>query len=93
MGRELASLIALAKRDGGLVVRSAPVSKLGSFLEEKVDMAGHMPVLADTLSVFSFLARDGKVEARIRANAEPYLRQVDQGWGTSPSIDTNTILD
>jgi hypothetical protein len=45
IGSELVALLSTAGRDGGLVVRSAPVFKVGSFLEEQADMSGDNGVL------------------------------------------------
>lgn len=92
IGRDLATLLAEAHRAGGLVVRTAPVARLGSILEESADMSAYAPVLTDTLSVLSFLANRGKVDAATRKSAEAYLGQVDKGWAASHAIDGATTL-
>jgi hypothetical protein len=95
MGRDLAIMLSLAKRDGGLVVRSAPVSKPGTYLEEHAEMSGHALLLTDTLSVLEFLSNTAKVDADTKHGAENYLRQVDKGWQSSPPIagDAKLFLD
>ncbi len=95
IGRDLAIMLSLAKRDGGLVVRSAPVSKLGTYLEEHVDMSGHAAVLTDTLSILDFLSNSARIDADTKQGAENYLRQVDKGWQASPPItaDSKLFLD
>src|SRR3954454_21052285 len=70
----------------------APVTKLGTFLDEQADMTGYAPVLSDTLSEIAFLARKGRVDAATRQGAEAYLRQVDKGWSAAPPITSATLL-
>jgi hypothetical protein len=92
VGRELATLLETAQRDGGLVVRSAPVFKLGSFLEESVDLSEFAKNLTDTRAVLSFLANAGKITGTVAASAEAYLSVVDQGWPSAPPIDADSTL-
>lgn len=92
IGRDLAALLSAAQREGGLVVRTAPVPKLGSFLEESADMHAHTHVLTDTLSVLSFLANSGKIDAPTRKSAEAYFGQVDRGWDTPQVIKPTSLL-
>lgn len=92
IGRDLAALLSAAQNGSGLVVRTAPVSKLGSFLEETADMNGYAPVLTDTLTVLSFLASRGKIDAATQKSAQAYLRQVDTGWQAANPIDASTTL-
>jgi len=95
IGRDLATLLALAKRDSGLVVQSAPVSKIGTYLEEYADMSVHAEVLTDTRSVLAFLSQGAKIEAETKKVATDYLYQVDKGWGNSAAItpDSKLYLD
>jgi hypothetical protein len=83
IGQDLATLLALAKRDSALVVRSAPVSKLGTFLEESADMSVHSAILADTHAVLSFLAQTGAIDADQIQSGTDYLYQVDKGWSAA----------
>jgi hypothetical protein len=85
IGRELATLLTEARRAQGLVVRSAPVPKLGSFLEENADVSTYSAELTDTRSVLAFLTQSGKIDAPTRRAAEAYLAQVDVGWPSSKS--------
>ncbi len=87
IGRDLTSLLLAAKREDGLVVRSAPVPKLGTFLEETVDMTSHAALLTDTRSVLSFLFSNGKIDSDVKKNAQTYLDHVDAGWSAAPVID------
>jgi hypothetical protein len=42
MGEDLARLLAEARRANGVVVRSSPVTKLGSFLDERVEITEYV---------------------------------------------------
>lgn len=90
MGGDLFTLLETAAAQGGLVVRTAPVSKLGSYLEETVDMDAYKPVLTDTHRVMSFLS--SKIESARKNVAEPYLRRVDQGWSQAQPIESTSTL-
>ncbi|MBZ9868516.1 hypothetical protein LB515_24355 [Mesorhizobium sp. CA15] len=92
IGRDLAALLSVAQRDGGLVVRSAPVAKLGTFLEDTADMTSHRSVLTDTLSVLSFLSGSGNLDAETKRAAEAYLTHVDVGWETPQTITPQSTL-
>lgn len=92
IGHDLAALLSAALRDGGLVVRTAPVFKLGSFLDESVDMKAYSSVLTDTLSVLTFLAGSGEIDAATRKSAQQYLGQVDAGWQAANPIHATSTL-
>jgi hypothetical protein len=92
VGRDLADLLATAQREGGLVVRSAPIYKVGSFLEETVDLAAFSSTLTDSLAVLSFLSRFGKIERATADAAKAYLHQVDKSWPNAPAVDANSKL-
>ncbi|MCA1494203.1 hypothetical protein I6F11_25220 [Ensifer sp. NBAIM29] len=62
IGADLVALVDAAKTNGGLVVRSAPIFKLGSYLEEVADVGAYASQLTDTLSVLSFLIEQGKLD-------------------------------
>jgi hypothetical protein len=89
---ELAALLAAAERERGLVVRSAPVFKLGSFLEERAEMGAYAPVLTDTLAVMSFLSSQGKLDSEAKENAQQYLKEADIGWENAQVINSESNL-
>lgn len=92
MGQELAAMLEAAEAGNGVVVRSAPVAKIGSFLDETVDMTGHLSSLTDTLTVLRFLSDNGKIDTAVRNAAQTYLTQVDKGWtGAQPISPTLTL--
>ena len=92
IGGELASLLVEARRTRGLVVRNAPVPKLGSFLEEHVDMSAHSGELTDTRAVLAFLTNSGKIDTPTRSAAEAYLSHVDAGWADARSVTAQATL-
>ncbi len=92
IGADLAQLLDLAQREEGIVVRSAPVTKLGTLMEESADMSAFSPILADLRAVLSFLRQAGKVDAEVAQHAELYLHQVDTGWPSSRAIEPNSRL-
>jgi hypothetical protein len=93
IGHGLAALLQLAKEKDGLVVRSAPVTKLGSYLDETADMSAYTALLVDTVSVLAFLSNEGKVDTPTKQSAERYLRQVDCGWSrASPILHAQSSL-
>jgi hypothetical protein len=87
MGTELASLLALAVQEGGIVVRSAPVPKLNTLMEDILDMSPYASVLSDTLAVLCLLKDHGRLDAEDSQHAEAYLRRVDRGWSSPAPIE------
>lgn len=92
IGRDLATLLTAAATNHALVARSAPVAKLGSYLDEEADMTPHAAVLTDTHSILSFLFLNGKIDAATRQSAEAYLQHVDKGWENAPVITPESVL-
>jgi hypothetical protein len=92
IGPDLAAFLELGRRDGNLVVRSAPVFKLASFLEEKADLTEYAGVLTDTSAVLTFLANNGRIDAETRERAETYLKHQDEGWSDPQPISATSNL-
>ncbi|MER8715845.1 hypothetical protein [Mesorhizobium sp. M1295] len=90
MGEDLVTLLEAAAARGGLVVRTAPVPKLGSYLEENADMHGYMAVLTDTHQVLLFLS--SRIDSVRRNTAAAYLRHVDKGWPEAQPVETTSSL-
>lgn len=95
VGSDLADMLTVASQEKALVVRSAPIHKLGSLLEETADLAAHQAVLTDTRSILEYLSESGKIDASVKQNAEAYLNQVDKGWSDAPAVvaDAKLYLD
>ncbi|SFJ32621.1 HTH domain-containing protein [Bradyrhizobium sp. cf659] len=75
---DLHQLLNTARENKAIVVRSAPVFKLRSLLEEKVDMSAFSDCITDTLEVLRFLK--GRLTNAVAEGANAYLAHVDQGW-------------
>jgi hypothetical protein len=85
-------LLVAAQQSGVIVVRSAPVQRVGTFLEETVDMEKHAAVLTDTLSTLAFLVSEGKIDAATREAAEQYLERIDKRWPFAVTIQQASEL-
>lgn len=98
VGSELASLLAEAKVEetasGGqrLVVRSCPVHKVGSLMNETADLSAYSDHLCSCLSVVEKLWQKGQLTASQRERAYMYLRQNEQRWPNEPAISDGAVL-
>jgi hypothetical protein len=87
---DLQFLLDKARENSAVVIRSAPVHKLGSLLEEVADLSSYSDVMTDTCAALE-LAR-AKVVARVAEGAEAYLSQVDQGWPSKPNLTSRSTV-
>jgi hypothetical protein len=98
VGDELAALIAETEGDFGddkrqrLVVRSAPVHRIGSFLEEAADLDRHAAVVCGCLDVVEALARQGQLTRTEEERARAYLALQEKPWPHPPSIRPGALL-
>lgn len=97
----LAALIAEAGkvRDGDdtqhIVVRSAPVHRLSSLMEEEADLSAHAAVLSSCLAVVEKLRQKGQITAVEYNRANAYLQLHEKPWPNQPNIadGANLYLD
>jgi hypothetical protein len=87
VGIDLASLLAAAELNDGVVVRPAPVLQLGFQGEREADMTAHASRLSDTQSLLHVLHDHGAVDQASEAAAERYFRLQDRGWPWSSRPD------
>jgi hypothetical protein len=87
---DLQNLLDKARQNSAIVVRSAPVHKLRSLLEEVADLGAYSDVLTDTLAALDLIR--AKITAPVAANAATYLGQVDRGWTTKPKITSKSVV-
>lgn len=98
VGDELAMFIAEAEmvRDDDdtqrIVVRSSPVHRLASLMEEEADLTGHTAVLSSCLSVVDKLRQKGQITAKEEKRARAYLRLHEKSWPHQPEITDGAIL-
>ena len=92
VGDELAALIAEAEkvRDDDdtqhIVVRSAPVHRLSSLMEEEADLSAHEAVLSSCLAVVEKLRQKGQLTADEEKRARAYLQLHEKPWPNQPDI-------
>jgi hypothetical protein len=98
IGDDLAALIAEAEqiRDGDetqhIVVRSSPVHRLSSLMEEEADLSAHAAVLSSCLSVVEKLRQKGQITADEKKRAHSYLQLHEKPWPNQPDITDGAIL-
>lgn len=98
VGDELAALIAEAEkvRDGDdtqhIVVRSAPVHRLSTLMEEEADLSAHATVLSSCLVVVDKLRQKGQLTANEERWARAYLQLHEKPWPNQPDIADRATL-
>jgi hypothetical protein len=98
IGDELAALIAEAERVPNdderrhIVVRSAPVHRLSSLMEEEADLSAHVAVLSSCSAVVEKLRQKGQLTADEEKRARAYLQLHEKPWPNQPDIADGAIL-
>lgn len=98
VGDELAALIAEAEkiREGDdtqhIVVRSSPVHRLSSLMEEEADLSAQAAVLSSCLAVVAKLRQKGQITADEEKRACAYLQLHEKPWPNQPEIADGATL-
>ena len=97
IGDELAALIAEAEtvRDDDVqhvVVRSPPVYRVFTFMEEEADLGSHGNVLSNCLAVVRKLGLKGQITAEEEKRARDYLQLREAAWPNQPDIADGAVL-
>ena len=98
VGDELAMLIAEAEkmRDNDdaqrIVVRSSPVHRLASLMEEEADLTAHSAVLSSCQSIVDILRQRGQTTIEEEKKARAYLQLHEKPWPNQPEIADGAIL-
>lgn len=98
VGDELALLIAEAEKvrykdvTQRIVVRSSPVHRLASLMEEEVDLTAHDAVLSSYQSIVDKLRQKGQITAKEENKARIYLQLQEKPWPNQPEIANGAIL-
>lgn len=98
VGDELASLIAEAEKvreeddTQRIVVRSSPVYRLSTLMEEEADLSSHAAVLSSCLAVVGKLKQRGQITAEEEKRARAYLQLHERPWPKQPEISDGAIL-
>ncbi len=98
VGDDLAALIAEAGADFGedrrqrLVVRSSPVYRLASLMEEEADLAKHQHHICGCLDLLDALKREGQLTQAEEQRARAYLALQETPWSSKPAIESGAVL-
>lgn len=98
VGQELASLFAEAEADWGddrrprRVVRSRPIHRAGSLMEEEADLGSHAAYVCGCLDVIDALARQGRVTRVEEQRARTFLRLHETPWTGTSGIAPGSVL-
>lgn len=98
VGEELASLIAEAQAsDSGderqkLVIRSSPVHRVSSLMEEEADLSPYYPHLCSCIAVVNKLKQKGQLTVTEERNARSYLSLQEKEWPQQPEISDGAVL-
>lgn len=96
VGEELALLITeaeMSKNDDGpqrIVVRSSPVHRVGSLMQEEADLTAHTAVLSGCQAIVDKLR--GQITAEEEKKARLYLQLHEKPWPHQPEIMDGAIL-
>lgn len=98
VGDDLASLFAEAEADYGndrrqrLVVRSSPVHRVGSLMEEEADLGQHSSHVCSCLGLVGALAREGQLTQAEEQRARVYLKLREKEWPSPIAIEPGGVL-
>lgn len=98
VGGELAALIAEAQKvreiddTQHIVVRSAPVHRLSSLMEEEADLSAYAAVLSSCLPVVEKLRKKGQITSKEEKLACVYLQLHERPWPNQPEIVDGATL-
>lgn len=98
IGDDLAALFAEAEADFGedrrqrLVVRSAPVHRMGSLMEEEADLGEHLSHVCGCIDVVIALARQGQLTQVEEQRARSYFVSREQPWPRAIAIEPSAVL-
>ena len=98
VGDGLAALIAEAEmvREGDdtqhIVVRSAPVYRPSSLMEEEADLSAHDSVLSSCLAVLEKLKQTGGITTDEASRARIFLQMKERPWTNQPEIKDGATL-
>ena len=98
IGDELALMIAEAEKEidenniQHVVVRSAPVRRIQSLLEEEADLSAHISVLRSCTDVVEKLRQRGQITTDEAKKAISYLQLCEKPWSNQGEIADDAVL-
>ncbi|MDV6345585.1 PIN domain-containing protein [Nitrosomonas sp. Is37] len=98
IGDELALMITEAEKGREdddiqrIVIRSSPVHRLSSLLQEEADLSCHAAVMSSCLAIVEKLREKGQITAEEEKRARAYLQLQEKPWPTQPEIRDGATL-
>jgi hypothetical protein len=98
IGDELASMFVEAEAEFGedqrqrLVVRSAPVHRIGSLMEEEADLGTHLDYVCSCGDVVDALVRQSQLTQAEEQHARAYLSLHEKPWPSPKVIESGAVL-
>lgn len=98
IGEELASFLAEAKAENEgderqkLVIRSSPVHRIGSLMDEEADLSQYAPFICSCMAVVNKLKQKGQLTAAEERRARSYLNLNEREWPSQPIISDGAVL-
>jgi hypothetical protein len=92
IGLELAALLRAAEAADGLVVRPAPVKRVGLANEGEADLSVFKDKLVDMRSILAALTERGAIDQTTEDTARRYFEVQDRGWSSPPTPTTERPL-
>ncbi|WP_316168649.1 MULTISPECIES: hypothetical protein [unclassified Bradyrhizobium] len=95
VGAELGALIREAKSTDGVVVRSAPVNRIGLHESGEADLSGYRDQLCDMHGLLKALTEMNVIDEETEKSAKQYFELQDRGWPTpiTPAPGQPIFLD
>ena len=92
IGPELPGLIRAAQANAGIVVRAAPVLRIGLEDRRDADVSAYASVLTDTHTLLRVLHEAGALDQVTEETAKQYFALQDKGWSAPPVPHSNQPL-
>jgi hypothetical protein len=92
IGIELTGLIRAAESVEAVVIRPAPVHRLGLEEQRDADMSSYTAHLADMHALLASLIEIGAIDQNAEETARRYFTIQDKGWPSPPRLDPNRPL-
>lgn len=98
IGDELAAMFVEAEADFGedrrqrLVVRSSPLHRIGSLMEEEADLGTHANCVCSCMDVVDALVRQGQLTQAEEQHARAYLNLNEKPWPSPKTIEAGAAL-
>ena len=92
IGAELAGLIRAAQTNEGILVRPAPVLRLGFEGKREADVSAYASVLTDTHTLLRVVREAGALDQATEVTAKQYFALQDKAWPAPPVPRSNQPL-